>query len=133
MRKENWLVYMICFLAVRVCMCPLFHDAIKVMLGSRKSCQRGSNSDVFFDEGKEDPNTTKIGPSLASQRNDIIMAFCWRAKAGPTLNVGLVALYFFRGSGPVLLGNPIFLRFFRGGGVQTTCPPSGSAHEGNMG
>ena len=28
---------------------------------------------------------------------------------GPTLNAGLVALYFFKGSRPVLLRNPIFL------------------------
>ena len=122
MRKDSWLVYIICFLAPCVCLCHFSYGAIKVKLGSRKSCQRGSNSDVFFDEGKEDPNTTKIGPSLASQRNDIIMAFCWRAKAGPTLSVGLVALYFFRGSGPVLLGNPIFLRIFRGGGGGSRPP-----------
>ena len=40
------------------------------MRGSRNFFQRGSKSDVFFvcfnliDEGKEDPNTTKSGPSL---------------------------------------------------------------------
>ena len=39
----------------------------------------------------------------------------WRADYGQTLNVGLVALWFFRGSEPVLLRNPIILRFFRGG------------------
>ena len=42
--------------------------------------------------------------------------FRWRADVGPTLNVGLVALWFFRGSGPVLLRNPIFLWFSGGGG-----------------
>ena len=48
----------------------------------------------------------------------------WRADDGPTLNAGLVASQFFRGSGPKLLRNPIFLRFFRGGGggVRTPCP-----------
>ena len=35
---------------------------------------------------------------------------------GPTLNAGLVALHFFRGSIPVLLRNPIFFLIFRGGG-----------------
>ena len=39
------------------------------MRGSRKFCQRGSNSDVFVcvfivDEGREDPNTTISWPSL---------------------------------------------------------------------
>ena len=56
------------------------------------------------------------------------MAFRWRADGGPTLNVGLVALRFFRGPGPVLLRNPAVVWFSRGG-VQIPCPPSGSAHE----
>ena len=55
------------------------------MCGSRKFCQRGSNSDVFFffllvDEGKEDPNTTVCGPSSAD--------------GNPTLNAGLVVCNF---------------------------------------
>ena len=37
-------------------------------------------------EGRENPNTTKIGPSSASQRNAIAMAFPWRVDDGPTLN-----------------------------------------------
>ena len=44
------------------------------------------------------------------------MAFRWRADGGQTLNAGLVALWYYRGSGPVLVRNPIFLLFFRGGG-----------------
>ena len=77
----------------------------------------------FFDKRKEDPNSsTKSGPSLARQRNAIYMAFRWRDDDGPTLNAGLAALWFFRGSGPVLLRNPIFLWFFRGE-VRTPCPP----------
>ena len=57
------------------------------MRGSRKFCQRGSSFDnVFFvEEGREDPNTTLSGPS---------MAFHWRADDGPTLIAGLVALLF---------------------------------------
>ena len=45
--------------------------------------QRGTNSDIlfiylfFFDEGREDPNSTNRGPSSVN---------------GPTLNAGLVAL-----------------------------------------
>ena len=59
-------------------------------------CQRASNFDYFFlvDEGREDPNTTISGPSLARQRNAILMAFRWRADDGPTLNAGFVALWF---------------------------------------
>ena len=50
-------------------------------------------------------------------------AFRWRADDGPTLNTGLVALWFFRGSRPVLLENPIFLWFFKGGGGHDLLPP----------
>ena len=42
----------------------------------------------YFDEGREDSNSTKRGPSS---------------------NAGSVALWFFRLSGPVLLINPLFL------------------------
>ena len=49
------------------------------------------------------------------------MAFRWRADDGPTLNAGLVALWFFRGSGPVLLKKPWFFVIFQG--IQTPCPP----------
>ena len=64
------------------------------MRGSRKFCQMGSNFDNFLlvDEGREDPNTTISGPSSASQRNAIYMAFGWQADDGTTLNAGLVAL-----------------------------------------
>ena len=34
-----------------------------------------------------DPNNTKSGPSLAHQRNAILMAFYWRVDDGPTLNI----------------------------------------------
>ena len=55
------------------------------------------------------------------------MAFCWRADDGPTLNVGLVALRFSRGSGPVLFRNPKVLLFSRGGGgVGGSGPPVAS-------
>ena len=50
------------------------------------------------------------------------MAFLWRADDGPTLNAGLVALWFLRGPGPVLLRNPIFLWFNREGGIRIPCP-----------
>ena len=50
------------------------------------------------------------------------MAFHWCADDGRTWDAGLVAMWIFRGSGPVLLRNPI-LCDFSGGGVQTHCPP----------
>ena len=53
------------------------------------------------------------------------MAFRWRADDGTTLNAGLVALRFFRGSGPLLLENPIFCGF---SGCPDPLSPSGSAH-----
>ena len=69
--------------------------------GSRNFCQRGSNFDNFllFDERRDDPNITKSGPSSL------------------TLSYALVALRFFRGSGPVLLRNPYFFAIFQGGGM----------------
>ena len=40
----------------------------------------------FFDEGKEEPNITISRPLSIHQRNAILMAFCWLADVGPTLN-----------------------------------------------
>ena len=57
------------------------------------------------------------------------MAFRWQADGGPTMNAGLVNMWFYRGSGPVLLRNPYILVIFRGGGGPDPCPPSGSAHD----
>ena len=48
------------------------------------------------------------------------MAFRWRADNGPKLNADMVALCFFRGSGPVLLRNPIYVCNFQGGGGVRT-------------
>ena len=50
---------------------------------------------VFYDEGREDPNTHISVPSLTRQQNT--MAFCWRADDGQTLNASLVGLWLFRG------------------------------------
>ena len=75
----------------------------------------------LVDEERKDPNTTISGPSSARQRNATLMVFHWQADGGPTLNAVLVALSFFRGSGPVLLRNLINCDF-SGGGVQTPCP-----------
>ena len=90
------------------------------MCGSRRVFFRGGPTFIFF-SWWEDPNTTKSGPTLAGQRNAI-----WRANDGPTLNTGLVALWFYRGSGPVLLRNPFC--DFSGGEFRPPVLPSGSAH-----
>ena len=47
----------------------------------------------------------------------------WQADNGPTSNAGLVALRFFRRSGPKLLRNPIFLIFWGGGEGGSGPPP----------
>ena len=50
------------------------------------------------------------------------MAFRWRTNDGLTLNSGLVALRFFRGTGPVLLRKP-FSVIFQGVSVPPVVPP----------
>ena len=52
------------------------------MRGSRKYCQRGSNSDKEFFEWSEAPST-QSGQLSACQRNAIEMTFRWRADNGP--------------------------------------------------
>ena len=57
------------------------------------------------------------------------MAFRWRADGGPTLNVGLVAFWYCRGSVPVLLRNSIFCDFsVCWGRYGPPVPQSGSTH-----
>ena len=51
------------------------------------------------------------------------MAFRWQADDGPTLNAGLVALGFFRGSGAVLLKKLYFGDFSRREGSEPPVPP----------
>ena len=101
-----------------------YSQSTMFICGSRKFCQRGSSPTltffvvvfclclfVFFvcffsvAEGKEDSKNTISGPLSANHLNAIEMAYRWRA----TLNVGLVALRFLRGSERVLLRNSIIL------------------------
>ena len=56
------------------------------------------------------------------------MAFHWRAYNGPKLNAGLVALWFFRGSGPVFLRKNLYFCYFSGVGGLDPLYPSGFAH-----
>ena len=80
---------------------------------------------VFLvDKGIEEPFPAINGPPSARQRNAIKMAFRSRAADGPALNADLVALSFFRGSGPRIAKKPyIFVIFQGGGGVPDPCPP----------
>ena len=55
-----------------------------------KICQ--SFFSFLVDEGWEDQNTTKSGPSSSHQQNAIEMAFRWWADCDPILNAGLIAL-----------------------------------------
>ena len=95
------------------------------MRGSRKFFQRGSNFDYVFDvvflvdEGREDPNTTKSGPSLARQRNAISLA----GQSWPNIECWLgsfVVLQEIRAS--IAKKNYIFV-IFQGGGPDPL-PPS---------
>ena len=77
-------------------------------------CQRGSKFDKKFswwgDRGsKYRYKWAIIRPPVKRHLNGVWLTCQWWP------NNGLVALWFFRGSGPVLLRNPIFLWFFRGG------------------
>ena len=54
----------------------------------------------------------KAGYYWPARETPFKFRFPWRANDGPTLNAGLVALRFFRRSGPVLLRNPIFLFWY---------------------
>ena len=65
--------------------------------------------------GIEDPNTAINVPSSALQRNAIEMAFRWRADDGPTLNAGLVALWF-SGDPGQYYKEALYFVIFRGGG-----------------
>ena len=58
----------------------------------------------LVNEGREDPNTTKVGHHRPASETPfqwrfaggpmlaISMPFCWRADDSPTINAGLVAL-----------------------------------------
>ena len=73
--------------------------SLHIFRGSRKFCQRVSDFDNVFlcfffsvDEGRDDPNTTISGPTLARQQNAFEMAFLCRTNDGPTFNADLVTL-----------------------------------------
>ena len=98
----------------------LLQRNIVSMRGSRKFCQKGVQFwqrlffYLFWMRGERIQIALKAGQH---QRH-----FRWSAKNGPTLNAGLVALWFFRGSEPVMPRNPIICDF-SGGGVGPPVPP----------
>ena len=61
----------------------LSKSAVLSMCGSRKFYEKGSYFEniFFFDEGREDPSTTKSGPLSARQRN----AIKWRFAGVPMM------------------------------------------------
>ena len=62
-------------------------------------------------------------PSSTHQWTTIKMALCWRPNVSPTLNAGLMALWFSWKSGSKLLRILQLFFIFRGWGVQTPCSP----------
>ena len=78
------------------------HSCLRIMRGSRKFCQRGSNFDDVFlvDEEREDPKyhykrATIIDPPAKRHLNGVSLA-CrrWRADDVSILNASLKALWF---------------------------------------
>ena len=107
----------------------VFVVSLLFMHGSRKFCQRGSNSTLtcffffvylFFFlilmRERKDPNTTKSGPSSALQRNTISIAFRWRADNGPTCHV------IFQGIRTSIAKKPYSYVIFSGERVRIPCP-----------
>ena len=104
------------------------------MRESRNFCQRRSKIDnvfffclfVFFlfsgvGGSKYHNKRATIGPPAKRHLNDVPLACRWWPNIQSSAS--LVALWFFRGSGPVLLKHPLFVIFQGGGGVRTQCPP----------
>ena len=89
---------------------------------SRKFCQRGSNTDIFFLMRRERIQIPLklgiVGPPAKCHLNGISLVCPW----WPNIECWLGRFVICRGSRPVLLRNPIFLWFFRGG-VPTPVPP----------
>ena len=98
------------------------------MRRSRKFCQESNCDNVFFSWWGVGEFKIPLWADHHRPASETLMAFRWRADDGLTLNAGLVALWFFRGSGPILQRVPIFLYFFRGGGPDSLPPPPLDPH-----
>ena len=74
---------------------------------------------IFFDEGREDQNSTKRGSSSARQQNAISMAFRWRADDGR-----FGSFVIFQWIWDSIAKKPyIFVIFSGGGGPDPLSPP----------
>ena len=83
------------------------------MRGSRKFCKRGSNSDnAFFDEGREDPNSAKRGPS-SRHLNGVWLA----GRRWPNIVCWLGSFVIFQGIWTSIAKNSYFCDFSGEGGV----------------
>ena len=97
------------------------------MHGSRKFSQRGSNFDnivffcfVFLDERREDPSSTKSGPSSDCQRNAILLVGRW----WPNIECWPGSFVIFQRIQTSIAKKPyIFLIFQGGGGPEPLSPP----------
>ena len=91
----------------------------KNMRGSRKFCQRGSNSDNVERGSKYRWKRTVIGLPARSNLNGVSLSGRWWLN----IECRLGSLFrFLMGSGQVLLRYPITLWFFKGR-LRNTCPP----------
>ena len=81
---------------------------LSIMCGSRKLCQRGSNSVKFFFRGARLHNHQKAGNYRPASEMQLKCCFA----GGPIMvhiECWLGSYVIFKGSGPVFLGNPMNL------------------------
>ena len=114
-------------------------DSNMHLRGSRKFCERGSDTDNFFlyyfitllvekSGVKYHYKGIIVGPPAKRHFNGVSLACRW----WPNMECWFGSFAIFQGSGPVLPWDPIFLWFFRGGGGPDPLPPpptTGSAHD----
>ena len=117
---------------ISFCCCVYFVILVLVLFTPPSVCQSCADPESFvrggptlttflIDEGRDDPNTTLIGPSLASQRfaGVPMMAQHW-------MLVGSFVI--FQGIRTCIAKEPNSLVLFHGVGSEPPAPPSGSAH-----
>ena len=111
-----------CLLECKLSLLRWCHYELACIHESRKFCQRGSNADkVLYGWWGERGFKYHFKSVIIDPPGK---RFAGLPMMAPTLNAGLLALWFSRGSGPVLLGHPIVLWFFRGGRGGGSEPPA---------
>ena len=96
---------------------------------SRKFSQRGSNSDNVFlaDERRDDPKSTKSGPSSALQRNAIYLnGVSLAGRWWPNIECSIGSLVVLQGTS--IAKTPIFFVIFQGGGGSGPPVPPPDPH-----